>query len=116
VVIAGIGGLLALKKLISPRTDKYREGVDRVSGAIAREITKGLKKGASADDAVRRAMNKRPPIVRVGGGESSGFWSTFLNQTMKQVVSALAPELIEQLKSYLSTGWSGSDSGDSEKK
>ncbi len=114
-VIAGIGGLLALKKMFRPRNDEYREGVNRVSGAIAREISKGLRKGSSAEDAVRRAMSKRPPVVRLGGGESNGFWSTLLNQTTKQLISALAPEVIEQLKSYLGTGRRGSAPADSEK-
>jgi len=100
-VLAGVGGMLAIRRLVRPRPDEYREGVERISGAIAREITKGLKKGASADEAVRRAMSKRPPIVQVGGSDSGGFWRTLMNQTTRQVVAALAPELIDELRFYL---------------
>jgi hypothetical protein len=97
-VVAGLGTVLFLRRVLRPGRSTYQEGVDRVSSVISRSIVKNLKKGMTSEEAVRSAMHKRPPVVQMGADGSHGFWATLVNQSVRQVISSLAPELIDALR------------------
>ena len=97
VVLAAsvLAGIVVLRYRRDPKKEFSHE-LEHVSSSIGREVRKNLSKGLDADEAVSRALNKRPPILNIGQTESS-FWSGMLSQLSGHVASALGPIIAEKI-------------------
>ena len=101
---AGVVAVLLVMRRRKPSGPSYQDGVERIADSIAHEVRKNLRSGMDERDAVHSALEKRPPVVRVGGSgggrENSGPVAAFL----KQLVVSLGPTLVELLADILKGG------------
>lgn len=74
----------------------FQEELDDVSQAIGKEIRKNFSRGLKTDDAVSKALRKRPPIVHVGG-EGGSLISNLFSQLSRQIAAALGPVIAEKI-------------------
>ena len=74
----------------------FREELDDVSMSLGKEIRKNIKRGLETDDAVSRALRKRPPIVQIGG-ETGSLVSNLFAQVSRQIASAFGPVIAEKI-------------------
>ncbi len=74
----------------------FRKELNDVSQSIGKEIKKNINRGLDTDDAVSKALRKRPPIVQVGG-EGGSLISNIFSQLSRQIAAALGPVIAEKI-------------------
>jgi hypothetical protein len=95
VAVGAVAGIFILRYHRDPARNFTRE-FENVRSSIGQEIKKNLNKGLDTEDAVSRALDKRPPILNLGGA-SGTFWSGMLSQLSHHVTSALGPVIAEKI-------------------
>ncbi|GMQ82490.1 MAG: hypothetical protein BMS9Abin05_1944 [Rhodothermia bacterium] len=81
----------------------FREELDDVTQSIGKEIKKNLNRGLNTDDAISKALRKRPPIVQVGG-EGGSLISNVFFQLSRQIAAALGPVIAEKIAERFKSG------------
>ncbi len=90
-------GLIIFGRRSSSKQIDYDDGVSRLSSQLASRIADLLQHGSSSDDAVKRAFEEQPPIMRLSK-ESEGMLSSALKQVMQAGVSMVGSELASYLR------------------
>lgn len=76
---------------------EYDDGLSRLSSQLAARIADLLQHGANSDDAVKRALEEQPPLMRLSK-ESEGLLSSALKQLMQTGVTMVGTELASYLR------------------
>jgi len=75
---------------------EFRREIDHVSASIGKEIRKNLGRGFDEEEAVTRALEKRPPVLNIGAAGDS-FWSSLMTQLSRHIAAALGPVIGEKI-------------------
>ena len=78
----------------------FRKELDTVSDSIGKEIRKFMKRGLPADEAVSKALDKRPPIVHVGSDDGS-LLSGVVSTLSRHIASGVGPVIAEKIADRL---------------
>lgn len=99
VVVSVVTGALVFRFRKDPGK-AFREELDSVSAAIGKEIRKYMNRGLGADEAVSKALNKRPPVVHVGSDGGSLF-AGVVSTLSRHIASAVGPVIAEKIADRL---------------
>ncbi len=99
VAVSVVTGAIILRFRRDP--DKaFREELDTVSASIGKEIRKYMNRGLGADEAVSKALNKRPPVVHVGS-DGGSLLSGVVSTLSRHIASAVGPVIAEKIADRL---------------
>lgn len=73
----------------------YQEGLERIAVVIALEISRNLKAGMRAEEAVSSALRKRPPVLQLGTQKGRRNGSGVLSVIARQLAVSIGPALVE---------------------
>ena len=99
VAVGMIAGIVFLRRQKDP-VKGFREELGLVSGAIGKEIRKNLSRGLSTDDAVSKALDKRPPVVNMGA-DGGSVLSNVLSTLSRHIASAIGPVIADKIADRL---------------
>ena len=99
VAISVVTGAIAFRFRKEPGK-AFREELDTVSTSIGKEIRKHMNRGLGADEAVSKALNKRPPVVHVGS-DSGSLFAGVVSTLSRHIASAVGPVIAEKIADRL---------------
>ena len=99
VVVSVVTGAIVFRFRRDP-SKGFREELDSVSASIGKEIRKYMNRGLGADEAVSKALNKRPPVVHVGS-ESGSLFAGVVSTLSRHIASAVGPVIAEKIADRL---------------
>jgi hypothetical protein len=90
-------GMVLFRRKTHPKQIDYDDGLTHLSHQLAARVAELLRKGKDSDEAVRRAFEEQPPLMRLSP-ESEGILKTVIKQAFQAGVGLLGSELADYLR------------------
>jgi len=90
-------GMILFRRKSHPKKIDYDDGLAHLSDELAARIGELLRKGTDSDDAIRRALEEQPPLMRLTK-ESEGIIKTVGKQVLKASIGLVGSELADYLR------------------
>ena len=90
-------GAVFFRRGKSSKPIQYDDGLERLSSQLATRIADALSKGNDSQDAVRKALEEQPPLMRLSP-ETEGLLTSSLKQVMQTGVAMVGNQIAEYLR------------------
>ena len=96
----GVGllvGIVLFGRRKSGKAIQYDDGLERLSSQLASRIADALSKGDDSREAVRRALEEQPPLMKLSQ-ETEGILSSALKQVMQTGVAMIGNQIADYIR------------------